>query len=366
MSAKKCREASPGDENSYEGTSPDYSRVSDKFVVRFRWAVFNAELPGPRKLVLFALSMVMEEDGSRCHPSESYIADKTGLGERTVRRHIKAAVKEGWLLVKKTKLRNNKSGWINNVYVPLIPVQVPATVTGTQDQVPATVSQVPATDDTSPGQSGLLPVLSTCKQDGEGLTNAAPLDDIFKSLQSRLPSIRVDLLTDKRRRLMQARWDEDERRQSLKFWEDYFAYVHRSDFLMGRKPGRDGTCFRLTFEFLFSQDHMLAILEGNKYHDHAPDWTKDPVFAGAVNMPKPAVSDEDFENPATRWHQMETLLRPETMDARYTIRNWVDIYSEEAVTKAYQATEPSQQEYGERILRAIKHAHKRKVMGVQV
>lgn len=51
------------------------------------WA-FKREIPPGPKFVLVALSNYANEDGY-CYPSQARLASLTGMGERTVRRHLR-------------------------------------------------------------------------------------------------------------------------------------------------------------------------------------------------------------------------------------------------------------------------------------
>jgi hypothetical protein len=74
----------------------------------------------------------------------------------------------------------------------------------------------------------------------------------------------VEKLTDARAGYIRQRWLDD--LQSLDAWRNYFEYAGKSDFLMGRKPGRgDRPPFRADIEFLTKPASFAKIAEG-KYH----------------------------------------------------------------------------------------------------
>lgn len=60
---------------------------------------------------------------------------------------------------------------------------------------------------------------------------------------------------------LQARWKEDKKRQNLEWWQGLFAYVAKSDFLMGKtdKP------FKIDAGWILKRSNFIKILEG-KYH----------------------------------------------------------------------------------------------------
>lgn len=71
-----------------------------------------------------------------------------------------------------------------------------------------------------------------------------------------LPSVRV--MTDKRKRMLAARWREDKERQSIDWWERYFDYVNGCSFLLGS----DGS-WQANFDWLINPSNMAKVIEGN-------------------------------------------------------------------------------------------------------
>ena len=51
-------------------------------------------------------------------------------------------------------------------------------------------------------------------------------------------------------------------------WRTYFEYVTESDFLMGRKPGKDGKFFKCNLMWLSIPDNFVKVCDG-WYHDEA-------------------------------------------------------------------------------------------------
>lgn len=170
-------------------------------------AMFAAEMPPPRKLVLFGMAMYMDRDGSSCYPSMRTLAARTGLGERTVRNHLHAAARDGWIDIHRRRGRGERSGWISYEYVPTIPAPVPAPDAATPEavpapdaatptQVPAPDARVPAADDTSTGRSCRLP---------DPLPDPLPEVEGGARMHARTPS------TDWRDRLVAAALADDDR-----------------------------------------------------------------------------------------------------------------------------------------------------------
>lgn len=101
----------------------------------------------------------------------------------------------------------------------------------------------------------------TTSPDGE----ATPYRQIIELYQTILPACpKVAKLTDARKRHVRARWMDD--LSSLDKWRNYFTYVSESDFLTGRKDGRDGRPpFLADFDWLIKQANVVKVAEG-KYH----------------------------------------------------------------------------------------------------
>jgi len=97
--------------------------------------------------------------------------------------------------------------------------------------------------------------------------NPCPYDhilDLYHTILAELPRVRK--FTDRRRGMLSARWHEKARSErglysnTLEFWEAFFKYISRSDFLMGRK-----TDFRVNFEWIVTKTNFNKIIEGT-YH----------------------------------------------------------------------------------------------------
>lgn len=95
-----------------------------------------------------------------------------------------------------------------------------------------------------------------------------PALDIVDLYHQILPEMtEVKVLTDTRRRSLQARWRENTSRQSLDFWERFFGYVRTSPFLMGNVERKGGLPpWRADFEWLVKAGNFVKIIEG-KYHN---------------------------------------------------------------------------------------------------
>lgn len=65
----------------------------------FTWrsAICQSELPATTRHVALTLSLHMSELGDSCYPSQSRLAEETGLARRTVNRHLSKLDGDGWL-----------------------------------------------------------------------------------------------------------------------------------------------------------------------------------------------------------------------------------------------------------------------------
>lgn len=89
-----------------------------------------------------------------------------------------------------------------------------------------------------------------------------PHEEIIALWAEQLPSaIQPRAWSGKRAEALRARWREDKDRQGLKWWEDFFAYVAKSDFLMGRTGGTRAP-FQLSLDWLCKADNFLKVIEG--------------------------------------------------------------------------------------------------------
>jgi hypothetical protein len=94
-----------------------------------------------------------------------------------------------------------------------------------------------------------------------------PHAEIIALYHETLPSLpRVRDWTDARQGYLRKRWCEAKDRQSLDWWRDFFGYVGRSDFLMGRKCGRGGEPFQCDLEWLVRPRNFVKVIEG-KYEN---------------------------------------------------------------------------------------------------
>jgi hypothetical protein len=77
-------------------------------------AITKSGLESTTRLLLFTLATDMDKHGQSCFPSVPEISDASGLGERTISKHIKIAQKSGWLMVSTRRKAGQK--WDHNYY----------------------------------------------------------------------------------------------------------------------------------------------------------------------------------------------------------------------------------------------------------
>ena len=80
--------------------------------------------------------------------------------------------------------------------------------------------------------------------------------------QQGLPIVRPGLWAGSKREIhLRARWKEDPSRQTVDFWERFFAYVAKSDFLMGRVDGQ--RTWRADLGWLINRENFDKVFQGN-------------------------------------------------------------------------------------------------------
>lgn len=88
------------------------------FILSWRAAVLNSQLPSSAKLPLLALAEFADLDGRSCYPSIARVAELSSQNERTVRRQLDAAELNGWF---SRQTRGTSQGWRRYEYTLHIP-----------------------------------------------------------------------------------------------------------------------------------------------------------------------------------------------------------------------------------------------------
>ena len=95
--------------------------------------------------------------------------------------------------------------------------------------------------------------------------NSVPVQEIVDLYHELLPELpKVAKITDARKGYIQQRWRED--LKELDHWRNFFNFVRRSDFLMGRTESTNGRKpFRADLEWLTRPSNFAKVAE-DKYH----------------------------------------------------------------------------------------------------
>lgn len=80
----------------------------------WRQVIEEADLKPTTKLILYTLSNYMNSHGKGCYPTISTLEKSTGVKERALYNHLKAAEEAGFLIRKKRNLKGVK--WASNEY----------------------------------------------------------------------------------------------------------------------------------------------------------------------------------------------------------------------------------------------------------
>ena len=90
-----------------------------------------------------------------------------------------------------------------------------------------------------------------------------PHQDIIELYHEILPECpQVRDWTSTRQQQLRSRWNEDPRRQNLDYWRQFFEYVKRCAFLVGRGTGNNGRPFLADLEWLTKSQNFVKIREG--------------------------------------------------------------------------------------------------------
>jgi hypothetical protein len=99
--------------------------------------------------------------------------------------------------------------------------------------------------------------------EGSGSLNC-PHSDIIKIYHTVLPMLpQVKDWHDGRQEKLRARWKEDQERQSLSWWQDFFEYVRSCPHLIGQNNRE----WKPNLEWLVERKNFVKIIEGNYEKD---------------------------------------------------------------------------------------------------
>lgn len=90
-----------------------------------------------------------------------------------------------------------------------------------------------------------------------------PHQEIINLYAKHLPmGIQPKVWTDARQTSLRTRWREDIKRQSLEWWDRFFAHIAKSDFLTGKVSNRDGRAFEISLDWIITASNFVKIIEG--------------------------------------------------------------------------------------------------------
>lgn len=79
------------------------------------WCIEQKGMPPGQWVVLFHLCHAHNHETGRCDPSQAYLAEMTGMGERTVRRHLSDLEKDG--LIERRKRGVEGGGRVSDFFI---------------------------------------------------------------------------------------------------------------------------------------------------------------------------------------------------------------------------------------------------------
>jgi hypothetical protein len=99
--------------------------------------------------------------------------------------------------------------------------------------------------------------------------SACPHQEIINLYAKHLPmGIQPKIWHEARQTALRARWREDVKRQRLEWWDDFFAYIAKSDFLTGKVSNREGRAFEVSLDWIVTASNFAKIIEG-RYENKA-------------------------------------------------------------------------------------------------
>lgn len=213
----------------------------------------HAKVGNPlRKLVLIKLADNANDLGE-CWPSYQHIADQCEISRRSVITHVNKLEVMGFL--KKRYRKGTEKPNSSNVFILDFdgayssPSESPAPH-GESPALPHGESPAPRTS------HSLEPVI---EPDSDQRAERVPYEEIFKAYAKELPGLpQVRIKDAARKAAIKNRWNADPRFKSVEFWQKYFEYAGKSDFLMNQ-------CRAIGFDWLMKPANFKKVLEGN-YH----------------------------------------------------------------------------------------------------
>lgn len=90
-----------------------------------------------------------------------------------------------------------------------------------------------------------------------------PHKEIIALYAKHLPAgIQPKVWNETRQSALRARWREDEKRQNLAWWDKFFYYISKSDFLTGKINAKDKRAFEISLDWICNASNFVKIIEG--------------------------------------------------------------------------------------------------------
>lgn len=229
---------------------------------------------GSEILALLALADWSDDQGL-CFPSIAAIASKTRLSRSQAQRVVHGLIESGFVAVE-GNAGGGAPGATRRYRIQLDRLTGSVSATGSANAT----GSVDAADGSHPcGETGsthatqtVIEPSITTRESGKpapaGIADPCPHQEIIAAYHRLLPMGRqVREWTPARASTLRSRWREKSSRQSLDWWERFFAYVALSPFLKGQVPSKPGhRPFELSLDWLVKAENMAKVIEG-AYHD---------------------------------------------------------------------------------------------------
>ncbi len=245
-------------------------------LMAFVWDHFPGS--GSQLLVMLKLADFANDAGSNIYPSMSTMARYVRLTEKQTRRIIHELIDSNWLSVvgnvnggSHTQTRQYQMN-VERLTPPPDGSRTPPKEGSREGLTPPAHGRppLPPVSLTPPAHGSQSiknqKIKHICRQP-EGVVTSLPsgippcpvdkIVEIYHEVLPELPPVRM--MTDQRRKHLQARWREEPRRQNLDWWRKYFQAIRTSDFLMGKteRPFRKG------LEWFVKPENLAKVIEGN-------------------------------------------------------------------------------------------------------
>lgn len=217
----------------------------------WRDAIRQSDLQPTTKLVLYTVSIYMNEIGGGAFPSYKTLANDCGLSKRTTMRHIEIAIQAGFI-GKEKGLRENGS-YTSNRYKATYPSWVVSRVTLGSDTGDTRGS---VTGDT-PINTPVINTPSNKKTNKKVFLREKPVTDAFdlwNSFAQENGLSEAQVLSDQRNKKIKARLKDC---GGIDGWQRALDKISDSDFLLGKK-----TDFKATLDFVLQKSSFIKIMEG--------------------------------------------------------------------------------------------------------